>query len=460
MIAPAASLEPYLQDASGYRGEAQQAFAPSTLEELGDVVRRAAVERTPITIAGAGTGLTGARVPHGGLVISLERFRKLEIYAGRARCGAGLALEDLHRDAAKTGQFFGPNPTESSASMGGIFSTNAGGARSFRYRSVRYQILGIEVTFANGESSWLRRGEKVDFAYQQVRQPATTKNSAGYYLGPELDWVELFAGSEGTLGIVTELEVQLLSHAPAILSGVVFFESDESALNAVDAWRPIPELRLLEFMDEYALAFLRPWYPEIPASARAALMVEQNLESEDDEEADLWTERLEKRKALKETWFGFRPADHARFREFRHKLAVLVTETARGNAFPKNATDFAVPIDRNRELHEYYKRRCEELFPGQYTIFGHVGDANNHINLLPKTREQATQAEELIYEFAGKVVSMGGTVAAEHGIGKTKTNLLELMYTAREIESMRAVKRHLDPKWLLGQGTLFKTQPQ
>jgi FAD/FMN-containing dehydrogenase len=115
-----------------------------------------------------------------------------------------------------------------------------------------------------------------------------------------------------------------------------------------------------------------------------------------------------------------------------------------------------VPIARNRELHDYYKQRCQEEFAGQYTIFGHVGDANNHVNLLPRTAEQAKRAEELIVEFAGKVVVMGGTVAAEHGIGKMKTNLLRLMYRDDEIEAMREVKRRLDPQCLLGQGTLFE----
>ena len=94
-------------------------------------------------------------------------------------------------------------------------------------------------------------------------------------------------------------------------------------------------------------------------------------------------------------------------------------------------------------------------FPGQYTIFGHVGDANNHVNLLPATRAQAEHGEALIYEFAQFIVAHQGTVAAEHGIGKTKTDLLRLMYSADEIGAMKAVKRRLDPHWLLGQDTIF-----
>ncbi len=276
------SLESYLQDASGYRGEAEQVFLPANIEELRAIVRTAVAQTMPLTLAGAGTGLTGARVPHGGCVVSLERFRNLEIESGRARCGAGVLLNEVHQAAARTRQFFGPNPTEGSASIGGVFSTNAGGARSFRYGSVRYHALAVEVTFLDGETKRFVRGDAVDFAFDPVRMPATSKNSAGYYLQSGVDWVNLLAGSEGTLGIVTGMELKLLPQPPAILSGVVFFLSDEDALDAVEAWRSVPELRLLEFMDDFALELLRPRYTEIPREAGAALLIEQNLESQQD----------------------------------------------------------------------------------------------------------------------------------------------------------------------------------
>jgi FAD/FMN-containing dehydrogenase len=442
----------YLEDSSGYRGEAEQVFLPADVQELRDVVRSSA----PLTVVGAGTGLTGASVPHGGWIVSLERFRKIEIERGRARCGTGATLRDLQKAAAQTKQFFGPNPTEDSASIGGIINTNAGGARSFHYGSVRRHVLALEVTFPDGRTERLERGQKVDFPVGTVRQPATTKNSAGYYLRPDLEWVDLLAGSEGTLGIVTEAELQLLPEPGAMLSGVVFFPSEDLALAAVKTWRSVGELRLLEFLDYAALELLRPRYPEIPAPARGALLVEQNLTSEDDPEVDAWTDRLAEQGALgEESWFGLRDADRERFREFRHTLPVMVVDTVRRNGFPKTGTDYAVPLAHERKLHDFYKRRCEEIAPGQYTIYGHAGDANNHVNLFPVTKEQAARVEAMMYEFAQFVVSLGGTVAAEHGIGKGKTDLLELMYTAAEIGIMKAVKRQLDPEWRLGRGTIF-----
>jgi FAD/FMN-containing dehydrogenase len=456
MPASSTNMVPYLEDSSGYRGEAEQVHLPSDLDELNGIIRTACSRGIPVTVAGAGTGLTGARVPHGGWVVSLERFRKVEIEPGKARCGVGVMLSDLHEAAAKSRQFFGPNPTEILASVGGVIATNAGGARSFCYGSVRRQVLALEVTLMDGRRLHLKRGERVDFPVSTIRVPNTTKNSAGYYLRPDLEWVDLFSGSEGTLGIVTEAELKLLPEPSAILSGVVFFPSSDTAFDSVDAWRRVPELRLLEFMDGNSLALLRGHYPEIPATAGAALMIEQNLRSENDEEVDLWATRLGDAGAFEEeSWFGFSAADRERFREFRHTLATLVVDTARRNGFPKFGTDFAVPLDRNRDLYAYYVRRCQEVLPGQYVIFGHVGDANVHVNLLPATREQATEAEQLILDFAKYVVSLGGTVAAEHGIGKLKADLLKLMYSPGEIDAMRDVKRHLDPDWLLGQGTLF-----
>jgi FAD/FMN-containing dehydrogenase len=378
------------------------------------------------------------------------------VEAGRARCGAGVVLKDLQKAAARTREFFAPNPTEDSAAIGGILSTNAGGARSFHYGSVRRHVLGLEVTFMDGHTEWLNRGDKVDFPVQPVRVPATTKNSAGYCLTSDLEWVDLIAGSEGTLGIVTDVELQLLPEPAGVLGGVVFFPEDALAMAAVKAWRPLEELRLLEFMDSMALNLLRSHYPDIPAQAKAALLVEQNLQSPDDGEVEAWTRRLAEQQALEhESWFGFSAADRERFREFRHVLPVTVVDTVRKRGFPKFGTDFAVPLEHEDVLHSFYKLRCEQAFPGQYTIFGHVGDANNHVNLLPATRAQAERGEALIYEFAQFIVAHQGTIAAEHGVGKTKADLLRLMYPADEIAAMKAVKRRLDPKWLLGQGTIF-----
>lgn len=446
----------YLEDASGYAGQAECIVFPENTAEIRSIVDQCRHACIPLTIAGAGTGLTGARVPHGGWLLSLERLRSLTITEGRAQCGPGLLLDELSSEAARTRQFLGPNPTETLASIGGIVSTNAGGARSFRYGSVRRQILALEAVFISGEVRRFERGEKVDFDYCSVTMPQTTKNSAGYFLQPDLDWIDLLAGSEGTLAIISSVDLQLQREPPAALSGVVFFSKDEDAADAVEIWRHVSELRLLEYLDEPALSLLRPHYSQIPEGSRAALMIEQNLRSEEDEAVDEWTDRLTAARGdLDGSWFGFSAADHERFRAFRHLLPTIVVDRVRRNGFPKFGSDFAVPLSKGRELHSYLQEQCRKRMPEKYTIFGHAGDANNHINILPESKADAETSEHLLADCARQAVALGGTVAAEHGIGKIKTHLLRMMYSPEDIESMRQVKVKLDPHWLLGRGTIF-----
>jgi FAD/FMN-containing dehydrogenase len=118
-------------------------------------------------------------------------------------------------------------------------------------------------------------------------------------------------------------------------------------------------------------------------------------------------------------------------------------------------TDFAVPFERNREMIAIYRETLEREFPGQYVIFGHIGDAHVHVNILPNSGEESERAKAVMTQFARNAAALGGTVSAEHGLGKRKAHLLAIQYSAEQIEAMRAVKRRFDPHWLLGRGTLF-----
>ena len=118
-------------------------------------------------------------------------------------------------------------------------------------------------------------------------------------------------------------------------------------------------------------------------------------------------------------------------------------------------TDYSVPLEKNRDMLAYYTERLETELPGHYVIYGHIGDAHVHVNMLPPTPEATETASRLLREFAAKAVGMGGTVSAEHGLGKRKAGMLSLQYAPEHIEAMMAVKRRLDPHWLLGRGTLF-----
>ena len=426
-----------IEDASGYRGQADELLSPATEQELVEIVLRG----RPITLVGAGTGVTGGSVPHGGYAVSMQRFQKIEIDKGRARVGAGVSLEALAAAAGRTGQFYAPDPTEWTASVGGTIATNASGSRSFLYGDTRRHVLALRVVMATGEVREFRRGDQVDFDVPAIPLPRTTKNTAGYPLQPGMDWVDLFIGAEGTLGIVVEAELQLLPVPEDLLTGVVFFPSEDQALDAVEAWRSVAGLRMLEYCDGASLAL-------VGNSAAAALIIEQA-----DGDPEEWLDRLEAAGALlDDSWFGMSAQDRERFRKFRHSIPEKVNDTVRRRGFQKMGSDYAVPLDRNREMMAYYRQRLED----NAVIFGHIGDAHVHVNILPRDEEEVLEGRALMVEFARKAVELGGTVSAEHGLGKRKRYLLALQYTAEQIAAMRAVKARLDPANLLGRGNLFE----
>jgi FAD/FMN-containing dehydrogenase len=430
-----------IEDASGFQGEAERYIAPSTEAEILQIIAGSA----PITIVGARTGLTGGCVPEaGGWAVSLEKFQHVDICPGRAIVGAGVLLDTLQAAASRNGQFYAPDPTERTASIGGTIATNASGSRSFRYGSTRRHILRLRVALMDGRVLDVRRGDKIDFDVPALPLPKTTKNTAGYPLAPGMDWIDLFTGSEGTLGIVIEAELQLLPTPADLLAGVVFFERDAAALDAVDAWLDLAGLRMIEYFDANSLAFLRPRFEETPQHAGAALLIEQ-----ENGDVEFWADH-----APQDSWFAASDQDRERFRRFRHALPELVNDTMRRRGFLKLGSDYAVPLARNREMLAFYHTSLRQAVL-DYVIFGHIGDAHVHVNILPKSQAEFETGQRLMLDFARHAVELGGTVSAEHGLGKRKAHLLELQYTPDQIEGMKDVKRRLDPAWRLNRGNLF-----
>jgi FAD/FMN-containing dehydrogenase len=427
-----------ITDASGYAGQADQVFTPRSEEEVAAILARASSEGVPVTVMGALTGLAGGAVPKNGWAISMAQFRRLDVFPCNARVGTGVLLRDVQAAAAASGQFYAPDPTENTSSIGGNIGANASGSRSFRYGATRKHVQALRVVHMDGRIVEYRRGEKVDFDVPRIPLPRTRKHSAGYRLEPGMDYVDLFIGSEGTLGIVTEAELQLLPAPGEILGGVVFFPTEEAALDAVDRWRPTPGLRMLEFLDSRSIKLM-----EFPYGAAVL------IEIEGDAELDM-TGALES-----ESWFGASAGDRERFRQFRHRLPERIHERLRRGGFVVLATDYAVPLERNRDILSIYRSVLSKNFGDKFVMFGHIGDAHVHTEVLPETQQEWARATDIAIDLAKEVVAMGGTVGAEHGLGKRKAHLLLIQYNADQIEAMRSVKRRFDPQGLLGQGNLF-----
>jgi FAD/FMN-containing dehydrogenase len=140
---------------------------------------------------------------------------------------------------------------------------------------------------------------------------------------------------------------------------------------------------------------------------------------------------------------------------FRHALPETVNDQVRQNGFLKLGSDFAVPIDRNPEMLGYYQKCLDAEFPGRYVIFGHIGDAHVHVNILPAGQSEFERGTDMMLDFAREAVRLGGTVSAEHGLGKRKAELLGIQYSDEHLAAMKSLKRRFDPNYLLSPGNLF-----
>ncbi|MDD4202370.1 MAG: FAD-binding oxidoreductase, partial [Candidatus Omnitrophica bacterium] len=467
-------------------GYADAVIIPNSTAELSEFLRSSYDKGQKVTIAGAGTGNTGGRIPFGGVVLSTEALDsiisiKKNVQGGYVLTQAGVTVKHLKEEVLKQDLFYPYDPTEQTAFIGGTVSTNASGARSFKYGSTRQCVSSLQIVLARGDILNIRRGETFEkngylnfssdkYCYSikisDIISPITNKNSAGYYCKKGMDLIDLFIGHEGTLGCVTEVGLSVVNKPFGILSCFSFFSKEEDALNFAKSARELSCINrktdkdinalAIEFFDENAMEILKEADPNISQKAKACIFFEQDY-SEDHEDIiiEKWIELLNKNNVNeKDIWVAMTEKDRLELIEKRHMIAETMAEYARRSGKPKVATDIAVPYDKFKEMYEYYKKIFFEI-DIKGILFGHIGDAHLHMNLLPRTDEEYELAKSIAMDFIKKAISLGGTVSAEHGIGKMRKTYLKLMYGQNGIDQMIAVKKSLDPKMILGVGNIF-----
>jgi D-lactate dehydrogenase (cytochrome) len=451
-------IQSFLSDASFMRdGHADRVVLPESIEEVAEVLAAANRDHTPVTVSGAGTGTVGGRVPFGGIVLATDRLNRIKrIEKDRAVAEAGVILADFQRAVDQKGLLYPPDPTERGCFLGGTVATNASGARTFKYGPTRNYVERLKLVLASGEVLDLRRGDKIPkIPLPHYRPPAIRKNATGYFVAPDMDALDLFIGSEGTLAVICEIETRLIPKPQGLLSGVVFFANQADVLALVADARATLDARALEFFDNESLNFLREKYPEIPPGAVGAIFFEQETTNETEESIlNDWLVLLDRHHAFPDSWFATNEQDQARLREFRHQLPVLMNEWFAHYRQRKVSTDMSVPDEAFPGLFRLYQDtlRSSGL---RYTIFGHIGDNHVHVNILPRDETEGARARELYVEFLKYAASVGGTLSAEHGVGKLKRDYLRLFYTDDQLREMATLKKTFDPKGILGRGNIF-----
>lgn len=578
-------IEKYLTDESAIlKGNAKEVVFPETEAQIAGLLRDANLGNTLVTVSGAGTGITGSRVPFGGTVLSTERLTKAlkraskspavfkdpithvdyEFYLYRdehfAILPPAISIENLQKAIEREGLFYPIDPTEKSAFLGGTVATNASGAKTFHYGATRDWVRRVRVVLPNGDVLDVRRGEvfsndRNEFEVvlnsgekRLVRTPSyempSVKNAAGFFSAQGMDLIDLFIGCEGTIGVFTEIEVSLTDKPESTFDCLAYFPTTKDAIDFCDevcqikSWKgdksgfDMVEPLSLEFFDRCSLEIQRRRHADIPANAKAAILFEQSVkEGKLYDCLSQWNTLFEKHHVVN-SWLPMDQRGKEKLTDMRHSLPEGINDYVRAKGTHKVATDIAVPGDRFNEMMRFHaevgleiqimrimddlsltyndkmfdnltllekvkfaedhvgvnsasdkdtssaklespeqihesladridKMRVYSKTEVAYAIFGHIGNFHLHFNFLPRTVNELDRMKKASYRLAKKGVELGGTITAEHGVGK-KTYIdngavkpyLELMYGRNGLESIAAIKSALDEKWILNRGNI------
>ena len=507
-------LAAHLEDAAHFAGGfASGLAAPASEAEVAALVRSSAA----VLPIGAQSSLTGGATPRGELLLATSRLNRiLDVGADRVRVGAGVSLVELDAALARAGKGYPPVPTFTGAFAGGIVATNAAGAATFKYGATREWVLALTVVLPNGDVLDVVRGDTTAdregrfeivlsdrtaiVPVPRYRLPRVAKVSAGYFAADGMDLIDLFIGSEGTLGVVTSVTLRVQPARAAECLAFVPFDDRGAALRFVAtlrdqaraAWESANErgidIAAIEHMDARCLALLREDGADrahgvaIPPEASIALLVTLELppaigaaqafdeigrardRNAPDSPLVRFCRVLEAAGVLDRVEIAV-PGDTVR----RQQLLALREAVPSGvNArvgrakqsidrrIEKTAADMIVPFERVGELmaiyDEQFRRRGLDA-----AVWGHISDGNLHPNVIPRSLADVESGRDAIREFGRAVRRLGGSPLAEHGVGRnpTKQALLRDMYGEEGIDEMRAVKRAIDPEWKMSPGVLF-----
>ena len=502
-----------LEDAAHFPGGSAAAVATPRSEADVAAVLRACRTVLPI---GAQSSLTGGATPHGNVVLRTSRMnRVLEIAGARVRVEVGVTLSDLESVLSARGLAYPPVPTFTGAFAGGIVATNAAGPATFKYGTTRDWVEALTVVLADGSVLDLERGavRAVDGRLEIVGpqgdvrsvrlpsyvMPAVRKQSAGYAAAPDLDAIDLFIGSEGTLGIVTEVSLRVLSAPPARCLALIPCPTEPSALALVSelreaahrTWRTADpdgiDVAAIEQMDRRSIALLREdggdarFGVPLPDWVDTLLLVHLDVDPHVTAEA-VYGEvagalesgaggrvgrfcRLLHAHGLLEDVQVAAPGDVARAAQLfglREAVPAAVNrrvglaQAGADRRITKTAADMVVPYERFEEMMGRYRQRLDARGL-DYAIWGHSSDGNVHPNVIPRSFADVEAGRAAILEWGRDVAELGGCPLAEHGVGRnaTKQALLRQLHGDEGIDQMRAVKRALDPEWKLAPGVMF-----
>ena len=476
-------LQSFLSDAAHVPGGTATGIVfPSSTDEVAAIV--AASDH--VLAIGAQSSLTGGATPRGDLILGTRRLTHIdEPDDGLVTVDAGVSLVTLQAFLSSRRLYYPPVPTFEGAFVGGTLATNAAGAATFRYGSARDWVEAVTVVLADGTILRLRRGDvrasdahtfvidtpsrgAITVPLPTYTMPRVAKLSAGYFNAPGMDLVDLFVGSEGTLGVITEATLRVIAR-PRMCVALVTCASERHALDLTASLRQEAAVIAIEYIDALSLrlvdtATIERAGIERPPGHASVLVVQMDAGNDEDAVLSRFQQIVDDHGVGADPIVALPDDERAAARLFELREAVPAAVNARVGAaktqidpgIQKTAGDFIVPFEALGPALTLYRAACGRRGL-DYAIWGHVSDGNLHPNVIPRSLDDVVQGREALREMARGVIDMGGAPLAEHGVGRNplKQALLVEMYGERGIEEMRAVKRALDPEWKLASGVLF-----
>jgi glycolate oxidase len=442
----------YAADASGLLLVPDGVARPTTAVEVAALLAESTSTGTAVTAAGGQTSTTAASICDRGVLLSLRAMQRvidIDPVARVARVQPGVLVGDLKRACAAHDLLFAPDPTsEEECTVGGAIACNASGARSLRYGATRPHVRALRVAMADG-------------SLVELRRTALEKNTVGYALAHDpVDW---FIGSEGTLGVVVEAELALLPLPEHVVGLAIPFATELDALRFVVAARESTAVhpRCLEFFDVLALAIVRDaeQTPTWALGAGAFVYVEEVAPRGTEPALDDWLALAEAHSAVVDDVHVYDGETALReARRVRHAVPAHMNERGsarRQHGGRKVSTDWAVPYAQLARAITRARSLASEAGIAQAVTYGHAGNGHPHQNFIANDADELARIERVVEATLREVIALGGTVAAEHGIGKIKRKWLPLQMSPLQVRAMEAVKRELDPAGILAPGNVL-----
>ena len=414
-----------------YRGRASALLRPGSAEQVAEVLRICRDAGAHVTVQGGRTSLVAGTVPeHDDVLLSTERLRALgdvDTVERRIKAGAGATLAAVQHAATAAGLVFGVDlAARDTATVGGMASTNAGGLRTVRYGNMGEQVVGLEVALPDGSL--------------MHRHSLVRSDNTGY------DLPALFVGAEGTLGVITRLDLRLHPTPSHRVTAVCGFADLEALVDAGRMFRDVDGIAALELIDGRAAA-LTDEHLGVSAPVQGGWLLLVELAADHDQTERL-ADLLDDAQLCGEPAVGVDVAAQQRLWRVREALAEVL-----GVYGPPLKFDVSLPLATiggfARDAVALIREHEPEALP---LLFGHIGEGNLHLNVLRCPPERERQLYEPMMDL---IAQCGGNVSSEHGVGSRKRAYLPMSRERADIAAMRAIKAALDPTGYLNAAVLF-----